>query len=87
MLLVEYLGNAVFLDAFYNPPVKNIAWAIAGVQLSAKEVRIMKRYSIPRVAHCSNGCQLQSWVRRETARSPRMNFLDTLDAFAYIPIL
>jgi len=62
MSLVEYLWNAVFFDAFRNSPVKNMACAIAGVQLSAKEVRIMKRYSIPRVAHCSNGCQLQSRV-------------------------
>jgi len=29
----------------------------------------MKRFTIPRTAHCSSGCQFQSWVRRETALS------------------
>jgi len=27
----------------------------------------MKRFMIPRVAHCSNGCLPQSWARRQTA--------------------
>jgi YHS domain-containing protein len=31
---------------------------------ASKEVMTMKRFMIPRVAHCSNGCLLQSWARR-----------------------
>ena len=27
----------------------------------------MKRYTIPRVAHCSNGCSIRSRVRRKNA--------------------
>jgi len=27
----------------------------------------MKRYAVPRVAHCSEGCQRLSWARCKTA--------------------
>ena len=29
----------------------------------------MKRFTIPRVAHCSDGCRSQSWARLKTANT------------------
>jgi hypothetical protein len=29
----------------------------------------LKRWMLRPIAHCSEGCQPQSWVRRETTRS------------------
>ena len=41
----------------------------------------MKRFTIPRTAHCSSGCLFQSRVRRETARSPnRQPFTQSIEA-------
>jgi len=38
-----------------NCYVRDIYW---------KEVNVMKRFTIPRVAHCSDGCHIKSRARR-----------------------
>jgi len=45
--------------------------SLHGVSQPSKEVA-MKRYTIPRVAHCSEGCPRQSWAWREKARTQRL---------------
>jgi len=65
IMFFQSVTHLYFLQSKFGTQFANIKNKAMQKYLKiTKEVIILKRFLMPRVAHCSEGCLLKSWTRR-----------------------